>query len=150
MTVQAPVETQSPRERGWVYITACVLLVALAVGGLIAFTGAVQTAQAQEKADQMVAALEQAGVPNADRDRIIRVLGDDGGATCDDPSSALRRSTMFSMLTNGAAGPGIRPVIADSRAVRGQLLIMQVYCPDELADLQQVVDDLRTADLTNG
>jgi hypothetical protein len=150
MTVQAPVETQSPRERGWVYITACVLLVALVIGGLIAFTGAVQTAQAQEKADELVAALEQAGAPTPDRDRIIRVLGDDGGATCHDPNSALKRSTMFSMLTNGAAGPGIRPVIADSRAVRGQLLIIQVYCPEELEDFQQLVDDLRTDDLTNG
>ena len=36
----------------------------------------------------------------------MRVLGDDGGATCDDPNEALSRATLLSLLTNGATGPG--------------------------------------------
>ena len=41
-------------------------------------------------------------------------------------------------------GPGARPVIADSRVVQGQLLIIKIYCPDKLADFQEYVDDLKT------
>ena len=46
-------------------------------------------------------------------------------------------------------GPGARPVIADSRAVKGQLLIIKVYCPDELKDFQKFVDDLKTDDVAH-
>ena len=77
----------------------------------------------------------------------MRVLGDDGGATCDDPNEALSRATLLSLLANGATGPGARPVIADSRAVKGQLLIIEIYCPDELEDFQEFVDDLKTDDV---
>jgi hypothetical protein len=74
----------------------------------------------------------------------VRVLGDDGGATCANPNKALSRATLLSLLANGATGPGARPVIADSRAVKGQLLIIKIYCPDQLADFQAFVDDLKT------
>ena len=77
----------------------------------------------------------------------MRVLGDDGGATCADPNDALTRAILLSQLANGAAGPGARPVIADSRVVQGQLLIIQVYCPDELEDFKQFVEDLKTDDV---
>lgn len=148
----APVENQPPRERSWIYVTACVLLGILLLAALLAFRGARETAEAQEKADELIAAIEGAGstATAPDRDRIVRVLGDDGGATCDNPNDALSRSTLFSLLTNGAAGPGIRPVIADSRAVQGQLLIIEVYCPEELEEFQQFVDDLKTDDVASG
>ncbi len=148
MTAQA--ENQPPRERSWIYVTACVLLGVLLLAAVLAFRGARETAEAQEKADELIAALEGAGARTPDRDRIVRVLGDDGGATCDNPNEALSRSTLFSLLTNGAAGPGIRPVIADSRALQGQLLIIEVYCPEELEDFQQFVDDLKTDDVASG
>ena len=61
---------------------------------------------------------------------------------CDDPNGALSRATLLAQLTNGASGPGIRPVIADSRVVQGQLLIIKVYCPDELEEFQTFVDSL--------
>jgi hypothetical protein len=38
-------------------------------------------------------------------------------------------------------------VIADSRVLQGQLLIIEVYCPDELEDFQEFVDDLKTDDV---
>jgi hypothetical protein len=46
------------------------------------------------------------------------------------------------MLTNGASGPGQRPIIADQRTVEFQLLVVKIYCPDELDDFQDAVDDL--------
>ena len=146
----AQVENQPPRERSWIYVTACVLLGVLLLAALLAFRGARETAEAQGKADELIAAIEVTGATPPDRDRIVRVLGDDGGATCDNPNDALSRSTLFSLLTNGAAGPGIRPVIADSRAVQGQLLIIEVYCPEELEEFQQFVDDLKTDDVASG
>ena len=146
----AQVENQPPRERSWIYVTACVVLGILLLAALLAFRGARETAEAQEKADELIAAIEAGGATAPDRDRIVRVLGDDGGATCENPNDALSRSTLFSLLTNGAAGPGIRPVIADSRVVQGQLLIIEVYCPEELEEFQQFVDDLKTDDVASG
>ena len=68
----------------------------------------------------------------------MRVLGDDGGATCADPNEALSRATLLAQLTNGAAGPGIRPVIADSRVVKGQLLDHQDLLPRRAGGLPGV------------
>jgi Tfp pilus assembly protein FimT len=144
-----PVENQSPRERSWIYITSCVILAAVTLWAIFAFSSARETSRAQDKADELIAALQDAGARTPDKDQIVRVLGDDGGATCTDPNKALSRATLLTLLANGATGPGARPVIADSRAVQGQLLIIQVYCPDELEDFQQFVDDLKTDDVAS-
>lgn len=141
------VETQTERERGWIYITACVLLGVLVLAGLIAFSSARETREAQEKADQLIAAIEDAGGTAPTKDQIVRVLGDDGGSTCENPNEALSRAVLLAQLANGATGPGARPVIADSRVFQGQLLIIEVYCPDELDDFQEFVDDLKTDDV---
>jgi hypothetical protein len=135
------------QKRSWIYWTAIGLLVVAAVIGLFAFSSARSTAQAQDKADQLTAALADAGARTPSQDQIVRVLGEDGGAICDDPGDALRRATLYGMLTNGAAGPGLRPVVADKRVIQFQLLVVKIYCPDELEDFQDAVDDL---DLESG
>ena len=140
-------ETQTPRERSWIYITVCVVLGLMVLGSLIVFRAARENTRAQDKADELIAALQDAGARTPDKDQIVRVLGDDGGATCDDPNNALARATLLSLLANGATGPGARPVIADSRVVQGQLLIIEVYCPSQLDDFQEFVDDLKTDDV---
>lgn len=139
-------ETSTRRGRSVVYIVAVLLLVVLAVIGLITFRGARETERAGEKADQLISEIESAGSTAPSREQIMRVLGDDGGAVCADPNEALSRATLQAQLTNGAGGPGTRPVISESRVVQGQLLIIEVYCPDELADFQQYVDGLETSD----
>lgn len=144
-----PAETQSPRERSWIYIASLVLLGVLVVAALLVFSGARQTAEAQDKADELIVALEDAGARTPDRDAIVRVLGDDGGAACQDPNGALQRATLHALLTNGATGPGARPVIADNRVLRGQLMIIEIYCPDELDEFQEFADDLKTDDLVS-
>jgi Tfp pilus assembly protein FimT len=143
-------ETQPRQERSWIYITTCVVLGLLTLWAILAFSSARESKRAHDKADELAVALQDAGARTPDHDQIVRVLGDDGGATCADPNEALSRATLLTMLSNGASGPGARPVIADSRAVRGQLLIMQVYCPDELEDFQKFVDDLKTDDVASG
>ena len=142
-----PVENQSPRERSWIYFAACAILAVMVIWGIFAFSSARETRRAQDKADELIAALQDAGARTPDQDQVVRVLGDDGGATCANPNKALSRATLFSLLTNGATGPGARPVIADSRVVQGQLLIMQTYCPEELEEFQKFVDDLKTDDV---
>jgi hypothetical protein len=147
--MNTPEENESPRERTWIYITCSVLVVALALWGIFAFSAARETKRATEKAAELNAQLQKAGARTPDTDQIVRVLGDDGGATCDNPNKALSRATLLSLLTNGATGPGIRPVVADSRVFKGQLLIMQVYCPNELEAFKKYVDDLKTADVAS-
>ncbi len=53
------------------------------------------------------------------------------------------------MVANGAAGPGMRPVIADTRIVQGQLAVIEVYCPDELEDFKSYISDLKYDDVVN-
>lgn len=143
-------ETSTRRGRSVTYIVSVILLVVLAVIGLITFRAARETQQAGEKADQLISEIEAAGSTAPSREQIMRVLGDDGGAVCANPNEALSRATFLGQLMNGAGGPGARPVIADSRVVQGQLLIIEVYCPDELADFQKFVDGLETANLNEG
>lgn len=104
--MSTPEETQSDRERMWTYLVVGIVVVALMILGLILFDSAKETKDANAKADQFIAALEAVSAPAPPRDEVVRVLGSDGGATCDDPNNALKRATLNSMLANGAAGPG--------------------------------------------
>ena len=144
-------ETSTQKDRRLVYIVITVALIVLLIVCLVLYRSAQSNQQAQEKADQLIAALQKAGVRAVpSQEQIVGVLGDDGGALCKDPANALRKSILFSQLTNGAAGPGIRPVIVDSRVFKGQLLAIQIYCPDKLPKFQQMVEKLKTAPVAGG
>jgi hypothetical protein len=143
-------EEESTGQHRVIQWVALGLLIVLVLVALLSYRSAKSTSEAQDKADQLIAALEDAGARVPSQDQIVRVLGEDGGPTCDDPGSVLRRSTLHSLLMNGAAGPGMRPVIADSRAVKGQLLVIQIYCPDEIEKFKDVVDDLDFDDVIKG
>lgn len=143
-------EQQSPRHRSVLYVVVSVVLVILAVWAVIAFASARESQQAEEKAEELVQTLEDAGATATPQPEVIaRVLGDDGGAVCANPNQALSRATLFGLLTNGTSGPGARPVLVDNTVFRGQLAIIEVYCPDELEDFQQFVDSLETTDSAN-
>ncbi len=144
-------ETATQKDRRLVYIVIAVALVLLLIICFVFYRSAQSSQQAQDKANQLIGALQKAGVRVVpSQEQIVSVLGDDGGALCKDPSSALRKSILFSQLTNGAAGPGIRPVIVDSRVFKGQLLAIQIYCPDQLPRFQQMVEKLKTAPVAGG
>jgi len=136
-------ETQTDRERRTLYLVIGLVVALLMVGGLIAFRSAKRTAEAEQKADQLISELQKIGAPTPSKEAVVRVLGSDGGAVCADPTGALSRATLLAQLANGASGPGSRPVIANSKVVQGELLVIKVYCPDELADFQQFVDGLK-------
>jgi hypothetical protein len=145
-------ESQSTGQRRGIYIVSALLLIVIALIGLFTFNAARSSVQATDKANQLVAELKKAGatrVPSVEA--ITRVLGDDGGAVCAaDPNAPLTRATALAALTNGAAGPGIRPVIAPTAAVQGELLILKVYCPKQLEAFKSFVDDLNLANTSGG
>jgi hypothetical protein len=140
-------ETTEPDNR-WIYWGIAVILVALAIFGLIAYDAKQDDQEAQAKAQELTQRLEEAGLTApADQDMIVATLGNDGGPVCDDPANALGRAILADQLTNGGSHVGRRPVIADSRLVAGQALVLEVYCPEELEEFrQEVVDELKFDD----
>lgn len=143
-------ETQPRGERRILYVLAGVVLGVLIVLALVFYRSAEQTRDAEEKADQLIAALADAGAAaSPSQEQIVSVLGEDGGATCANPNDALSRATLNSQLTNGASGPGARPVISDVDILRGQLLIVEIYCPDELPEFEEYVASLQTDEVTD-
>ncbi|MEU4423296.1 hypothetical protein AB0F81_21935 [Actinoplanes sp. NPDC024001] len=139
--------TAETRHQTTTYIVAGVVFLLLAVIGLIVFDNRRDDQVATAKAQQLQVELNSAGMYVPTTEQIASVLGDDGGTVCTDPDAALSRATLYSQLTNGAAGPGQRPVIADEKVVQGQLLITKVYCPQNLEAYQQVVDDLKLSEV---
>jgi Tfp pilus assembly protein FimT len=136
-------ETQDTSERRALYIVVAFVVGLLMVVGLITFRSAKSTAEAEEKAAQLITELENAGARAPSQEAVVRLLGDDGGFVCQDPNSALGKASLLAGLVNGAGGPGVRATIANSKVVQGELLVMKVYCPDELADFQEFVDGLK-------
>jgi len=143
-------EQSTARERRTIYVVAGIVVLVLLLVALLTYRSKEATQTADAKANQYIAALSAAGAPTPSKDMVVHVLGDDGGALCDDPAGGLRRGILFDRLMNGAAGPGMRPVIADPRVVRGQLLALRIYCPDQLPDFQQLADELKLDDVVKG
>ena len=87
----------------WIRWAVAGVVLVLVVIGLITYSGKKETQEAQQKAQQLTQKLEQAGlrVPQ-DQDIIVRSLGNDGGAVCENPANALGRAILYDQLTNGA------------------------------------------------
>jgi hypothetical protein len=83
------------------------------------FTTHSANSAAKNKAKELNSALSSAGLTTFDVDDISRVLGTDGGAVCTDPAGALKKAEQKGLFTNGAAGPGQRPVITDENLLKG-------------------------------
>ncbi|MEW1953089.1 hypothetical protein [Terrabacter sp. NPDC080008] len=136
-------ETQTRHERRTLYIVVAAVVLVLVVVSLIAFRSGKTSREAEQKANQLVGELQAAGAQAPSQEAIVRLLGNDGGAVCADPNGALSRATLLAQLANGATGPGGRAVIANSRVVQGELLIIKVYCPEALNDFKDFVDSLK-------
>jgi hypothetical protein len=130
----------------WIYVFSIVLLIVLVIVGLFTFNSVHTTNDAYRKAKTLSQKLTDAGFPPPDQGQIARTLGTDGGVVCKDPNSALKQALWLGNLSNGAGGPGQRPVIADDRVLAAGALVVQVYCPDELTVYQKKINDLKTGD----
>jgi hypothetical protein len=135
------------RERRVTYLVLGVMFLIGAIVLVSIFNTNKKNDQAVDKANQLSAELASAGLPVPPVEQIYNVLGDDGGAVCHAPANSLVKSILYGQLTNGAAGPGQRPIIADNKMVQGIVLVIKVYCPEEAASFQEVVDNLKYADV---
>ena len=143
-------ETQPTRERSIIYIITVAVLVVLGAIAVFTFLAAREEARGVDKAEELITSLEDAGVDvTLTAQQIAGVLGDDGGVVCADPNSALSRAALLDRLSNGAAGPGQRPILAEDRLVEAGVLIIQTYCPDELEEYQEFIDGLELTDTGN-
>jgi hypothetical protein len=140
--------TATRRERVIIYVLVGAVVLIFMVLGAVTWRSAKAGEEAQRKADQLIAALTAAGAHAPSREQIVRVLGSDGGAICTNPNESLIRANLQAQLSNGAGGPGTRSVIADHRAVEGGILVISIYCPEQLPEFQKFVEGLETADLT--
>ncbi|MER6098048.1 hypothetical protein ABT154_19725 [Streptomyces sp. NPDC001728] len=137
--------TRFASEHKWIYIGAIVILVGLAVTGLIQYSSFKRTGATADKAAQLSEELVKAGYPAPDLENTQRLLGTDGGQVCAAPGNALRKALYrIEQISNGATGPGMRPVIADTKAVQAERIVLQVYCPDKLDEFDEAVEDLKT------
>ena len=120
-------------------------MVVLVVIGLITYSGGSDSPQAQRQAQELTQRFEEAGlrVPQ-DQDILTRSLGTDGGAVCENPANALGKANLLNMLVNGASFVGQRPVIVDRSTLQGELLILDVYCPDKLDPYRDRIEKLKT------
>jgi hypothetical protein len=131
----------------FLYWACGVVAVVLAIVGLITYSGQKQSEEATAKAQQLSQAFLRAGLPvPQDLTIFTRSLGTDGGAVCDNPANALGRAILFDQLVNGASFVGRRPVIADTNVLKGELLILQTYCPEKVQQYKEKTQDLKTDD----
>lgn len=135
-------------KRRWIYVTAGALLVVFALIGLFTFSAIRENTDAQRKAEQLHSNLIAAGLPAPEPDVIANTLGDDGGSVCQDPSSPLIRAKYQASITNGAAGPGQRPVIGPRDTAEAVGITIATYCPDRLQDYLSHLDTLKLDDTT--
>jgi hypothetical protein len=100
-----------------------------------------QNEEADAKAAELIAAYEAAGLRAPDQDQIAGVLGDDGGAVCDAADGDVLQGYWKQRF--GVGGEFyFRPVKVDRKVVQGLLLVVRIYCPEELPDVEDFVEDL--------
>lgn len=138
--------TRFASEHKWIYVGAIVVLLVLVVIGLVRYESVKTTNEATSKANELADAAVDAGYHRPDIDTIVRTLGTDGGIVCEDPGSALKSALWKVGVSNGAAFVGQRPVIGDTRALKAEAKILEIYCPDKLDDFKDRLDDLKTDD----
>jgi hypothetical protein len=143
-TPQTPGPVYTKEHNRWVYIGGFALAVILAIILLVTFTQRRHSAEADAKALELQSKMVAAGYPLPDKDTVVAVFGHDGGAVCKHPNRALAKAQWLNNMANGAGGPGMRPVIADRKALAAEAIVISVYCPQYLAAFQDNIDDLKT------
>lgn len=135
------------REHKWIYITAIVVLAALAVAGAVDYHQQTATALAEQRAAQYVAALQANGFqikdPQKAQEFIVKRFGQDGGYLLEYPGASYLRALTAVQL--GTAGPASRPVVLDRRVFLAELLALQIYRPDKVAQFKDFMAGMKYA-----
>ena len=119
------------------------------VAGLIALDERNKDEEAQAKADAVIEEFQAQGLTPPDKDLLVNLLGTDGGNACEGPGEALREAQHRINLANGAAQVGVRPIIADENIVKGGLVILDTYCPDQAQEVRNYLDSLKYDDVVH-
>ncbi|MFB7515487.1 hypothetical protein [Streptomyces sp. NPDC056144] len=138
--------TRFAMQHKWIYWGAIVLLVGLVVTGLIRYSAVRTNSKTEAKATQLQDELVKAGYSSPDTETIERLLGTDGGQVCEEPGNALKTALWKIQQSNGAGGPGQRPVISDAKALQAERIVLKVYCPDQLEEFDEALKELKTDD----
>jgi len=123
-----------------IYAIVGAVLAVLLVVMVVTFDYSKQNAEADRKADQLIAIYEKLDLPvPADRNQIARVLGDDAAVVCEPLANGADLGALKSRL--GVGGEFyFRSTEVDARTLVGLTSIVTVYCPDELPDLKDFLD----------
>jgi hypothetical protein len=122
------------RERTIYWIVGGIFGVLLIVM-LVAWNYDRQNDEANAKAQELIAAYEEAGLPTPDQDQVARVLGDDGGQVCETADSELVQGYWKLRLMIGGEFY-VRAAPLDGRIRDGLSLVVDVYCPDKRPDIE--------------
>lgn len=125
-----------------IYATVTGVFAALLVVMLVTFDYDKQNDAADQKAEQLITLYEAFDLPvPAKAEQISRTLGDDGGAVCATAKSASDLNQLKTQL--GVGGEFyVRATDIDDSTIAGLVLIVGVYCPDQLDHVLDFVDDL--------
>ena len=127
------------------YLVLAALFVALTAVAAIAYYQHRVDQQGQAKARELQARFTAASLPlPLDLNDIARMFGTDGGAVCANPDGAVARWQQG--MSNGAAGPGQRPIISDRDIALADTLIIDTYCPSRLPEFKSKIDRFKFDD----
>jgi hypothetical protein len=108
---------------------------------LVAWDGDRSNEEANQKALELIAAYEEAGLRPPERPAMVaRVLGDDGGWVCETVDSELVQGYWKLRLMVGGEAY-VRPVRLDPRTRAGFSLVVDVYCPEKRPDIEDLFED---------
>lgn len=148
--IPLPERHQNESSHRLLYTLLGVVIGALIVVGILAYESGQDTKEARAKAEKLTKLYAESGIgEDRDIDQLVAVYGTDGGYACEVDESTLK-ATINDMLSAGGGGIGGRPVLGDSNLVKSTALMMEVYCPDRLAEVRSYIDDLETEDTIEG
>jgi hypothetical protein len=125
------------------YFVLAALFVAVTAVAAIAYYQHRVEQQDRDKATELQARFAAAGLPlPLDQGDIARMFRTDGGAVCANPDGALQQARWQQGMSNGAAGPGLRPIISDRDIALADMLIIDTYCPSKLLEFRSKMDGL--------
>ncbi|WP_182526464.1 hypothetical protein [Nocardioides dongkuii] len=139
------IATQARALRSSVGAAGLVLAVGLGVTGCSAAGSASDSGsdEARTLAGQLNDRLAASGLPTIDAETAASLYGTDGGVSCENVGE-LQQQLALSQFGNNANN--LRRVVLDPSLVNYDLAVIDTYCPDQLADFEDLVEELDTED----
>ncbi len=144
--VPLPERQEEHHSHNLLYLIVGIIVGAIVVVGLFAYSSNKVDSESKSLAEKLEASYKAAGIADdRDIDQVARTYGTSGGWACTVDQDEVE-STVNQTLTSGAAGPGLRPVPADTQLSQSTILMAEVYCPDRVDEIKKYINDLDTDD----